>query len=897
MSVGFEIANGAKSANDADGILSFAFDAGTGANRCLWVWASDVGDLVGATVTYAGQSMTLIDNTYNSNLNGLWYLQNPASGSNTLTLTTTSPTNSITLCAAVTNNTKQSGTPYSGLATANGNSTTHTGPSITATTDELIMWFDCSGNSISSPSRTSATIQNLDASSAVNNTAIQYTAGTGSSINATWAANSDLWFIVGLKILAQGDTGAVVMDNFVVAASGTVFNPTATRMKEVGFVTNTTAGLTSAITVAAGGVPAGDFILIRGSCDNTGASGAATTISVADNSSQSGAANTYTLQTPQAIADPGTASAGQQGFMVTCLLTRALLAGDVITITYGNSTAAKAINAQHYTGVNKTAPVFGYARQDNQTGQAVSLSAQPTQIGQTVATLVAVEGGTADTFSQDADTTDGTWTTITRRGSGTTTSGATNNSADKKVTGLSAQSYGTATMLGTARDHCAAIIVIDNAINEGTAAITLDEFAVSASGDVSSGASGTVAITMANFAVAASGTVTNPTISGTAAITLDNFTVSAAGAEKFVASAAIVLNDFVVSASGAEKIVASAAIVLDNFAVAASGSYVSPPVTGSAAITLDNFTVSGTGTEKITGSAAIVLDNFVVAASGAPKVVGSAAIVLDNFSMSATGAEKIVASAAIVLSNFTVSGAGTEKIDGSAAITLSNFTVAASGAEKIVGSAAIVLSNFTVAASGAEKIVGSAAIVLDNFIVSAASSMDTSGTVAITLNNFTVAATGAVKIVGSAAIALDNFTVAASGSSVIPPVTGSAAIVLNGFTVAATGTEKIVGSAAIVLNGFTVSATGVEKIVGSAAIALDSFAVSATGAEAIVGSAAIILSNFSVDAEGLVAGLIGFIKYWGGSSWIQKPAQAWTGTEWVEKPVKVWNGLDWVTIA
>jgi hypothetical protein len=236
-------------------------------------------------------------------------------------------------------------------------------------------------------------------------------------------------------------------------------------VKEVGFVTDTTAGTTSAITVAAGGVPVGDVIVILGACDNTGTSGAATTIAAADN--HAGTTNSYVLQSPQAIADPGAASAGQQGFILVCLVTTALSAGDTITITFGNSTTAKAINAQQFTGLRQYAPASGlvlpssYVRDDNQSGQVVSLTTTPSRAGQIVVGLVAVEGGTADAFTVDSDTTNGSWVVPTRRGSGTTTAGSTLNSFYKIVTAPGAQSYDGATMLGTSRDHCGAILVLD----------------------------------------------------------------------------------------------------------------------------------------------------------------------------------------------------------------------------------------------------------------------------------------------------------------------------------------------------------------------------------------------------------------------------------------------------
>ncbi len=39
--------------------------------------------------------------------------------------------------------------------------------------------------------------------------------------------------------------------------------------------------------------------------------------------------------------------------------------------------------------------------------------------------------------------------------------------------------------------------------------------------------------------------------------------------------------------------------------------------------------------------------------------------------------------------------------------------------------------------------------------------------------------------------------------------------------------------------------------------------------------------------------LLGLIKVWLGSSWIEKPVKVWTGSGWVQKPAKVWDGSQW----
>ena len=39
---------------------------------------------------------------------------------------------------------------------------------------------------------------------------------------------------------------------------------------------------------------------------------------------------------------------------------------------------------------------------------------------------------------------------------------------------------------------------------------------------------------------------------------------------------------------------------------------------------------------------------------------------------------------------------------------------------------------------------------------------------------------------------------------------------------------------------------------------------------------------------------VGYIKYWTGSAWVEKPVKFWNGSAWVQKPVKFWNGSAWV---
>jgi len=238
----------------------------------------------------------------------------------------------------------------------------------------------------------------------------------------------------------------------------------ASFVKEVAQTTSTSAGTTVNLTVAAGGVALGDVIVILGAADNSGTSGAATTVSAADN--HAGTTNVYTLRTPQGIADPGAASAGAQACILHCPVTTALSAGDVIQVTLGNSTTSKAFVAEQFTGLRTDSGLFlpgSYATDDNETGQVVSLSTTPARAGQLVIGCVAIEGLAADSFTNDSDTTNGSWVALTARygDTGTATTSMGVRGFYKIVNAPGTQTWGSATMLGTGRDHCGAIVTLD----------------------------------------------------------------------------------------------------------------------------------------------------------------------------------------------------------------------------------------------------------------------------------------------------------------------------------------------------------------------------------------------------------------------------------------------------
>lgn len=127
--------------------FSFAFDVGSGSNRGLWMVVNDngsSGDSSGATVTYAGVSMTQVGYVKdNQNCSyEAFYLLNPTSGSNNITVTPPKTSN-WRIQAMCYNGVNQSltytGTPTDNFATHTDSSVV-TDASITVSTIQNNSW-------------------------------------------------------------------------------------------------------------------------------------------------------------------------------------------------------------------------------------------------------------------------------------------------------------------------------------------------------------------------------------------------------------------------------------------------------------------------------------------------------------------------------------------------------------------------------------------------------------------------------------------------------------------------------------------------------------------------------------------------------------------------------------
>jgi hypothetical protein len=214
-----------------------------------------------------------------------------------------------------------------------------------------------------------------------------------------------------------------------------------------------TASSNSAVTaptIAVSGTTVGNYILIRTAADNSGGGGAARSLTVTDTGG-----NTYTGY--QQNNDPGAASAGTTCNVVVAKITAA---PGTITLTYSGAVVQAAV-VEEWSGIDATTPVVGTPVGANGVASTNMASCADTSVAvdNLAYGVQAIEGPSTDVFTQDADTTNGSWTDLTKLG--TTNVTATDNQtvygAYKVVTATGAQTYNP-TIVATARDTAGLIL-------------------------------------------------------------------------------------------------------------------------------------------------------------------------------------------------------------------------------------------------------------------------------------------------------------------------------------------------------------------------------------------------------------------------------------------------------
>ena len=217
---------------------------------------------------------------------------------------------------------------------------------------------------------------------------------------------------------------------------------------------NSNSGVTT-VDLVLTGLTVGNYLIIRSAADNSGGGGAARTFAL---SNQSGTAiDTDTDETFQQNNDPGAASAG-----TTCNIGIAKITATsgTVRITYSGS-VVQACVAEEWSGIDASDPVVGTpvgASGVNSTNMASCTDAS-VAVDNVAYAAMAIEGPAGDVYVQDADTTNGLWSSLTElsTANATATDNQTIYGGYKLVTATGAQTYNP-TIVATARDSAGLIV-------------------------------------------------------------------------------------------------------------------------------------------------------------------------------------------------------------------------------------------------------------------------------------------------------------------------------------------------------------------------------------------------------------------------------------------------------
>lgn len=235
-------------------------------------------------------------------------------------------------------------------------------------------------------------------------------------------------------------------------------------------VNNSTSSSSSVATLASVTANVGDWLIACVHADNNGTNGATSYASLSDS-----AGNTWTLRA-NILQDPGAAAAGANLIVLTCPVTNALSSGTV-TANFSPNTVAKSI------AVHRVEPGVGEVVQfvsvdaTGITGTSFSsLTTVSVTNGDTVFCFIAAETNAG--YTGDADTTNGSWSSIMTATANTGTVATSMKGAlqYKTVTGTATQTWN---MTGAAVDFAATHMILRAAVTPavftGTSVVTFGQ--------------------------------------------------------------------------------------------------------------------------------------------------------------------------------------------------------------------------------------------------------------------------------------------------------------------------------------------------------------------------------------------------------------------------------------
>jgi hypothetical protein len=453
----------------------------------------------------------------------------------------------------------------------------------------------------------------------------------------------------------------------------------------------------------------GNLLIIRTAADNSGGGGAARTVTVTN---QSGTAvEIASLLQYQRNNDPGAASAGVTANLVVAKITAT---SGTVRLTYSGS-VVQACVAEEWAGLDNTmgsTTVVGTpvgADGVNSTSLA-SLTDASVASGNLAYAAMAVEGPSSDTYTQDSDTTNGSWSDLTKLGTSNATADTNQTvyGGYKVVTGTGGQTYNPT--INNQRDSAGIIA-------ELAAKVPVTGTALGAFGSLTATAVGTptvLATSVGSFGGMTATAVGTPTVAGVAAGSLGGLTATATGTVPVLGTAAASFGALTATSAGTPTVAGTAAGVLGGLTATAVGTRTVP---GSAVGAFGGLTASAAGTRSTTGVAVGDLGSLTAMAAGVPTVSAIATGSFDGLLATATALVTVTAAAtgdlgallAVASGTVTPGGGGGATVTGVAAGDLGGLAATAVGVPFVMGAAAAGFGGLEATAVGMPTVVGAAA--------------------------------------------------------------------------------------------------------------------------------------------------------------------------------------------
>jgi hypothetical protein len=201
---------------------------------------------------------------------------------------------------------------------------------------------------------------------------------------------------------------------------------------------NHNSSSTTLVITPASNFAAESMAVVCAAFDNSGSGGAVQATTVVDS-----LGHNWDVRV-RPIVDPGAANAGQEGVIATAPMGGTpLTTSNTITVNIPVAAVAKTWTLMEVTAAAGFTPTYvtGAVGTSGTGTTSPTITTGSIPVGDMVVAALVLEAGTTQTITQDADATNGSWSTQQTNEIGSTTSGSNIASQRKVVTGAATQTY------------------------------------------------------------------------------------------------------------------------------------------------------------------------------------------------------------------------------------------------------------------------------------------------------------------------------------------------------------------------------------------------------------------------------------------------------------------------